>query len=742
MAASSTPNPTATPGVDASATTGLDRIIGGTFGRAKSWVGLMTAYFVASAAAITAFSQLPEPFKSAPLWLRITLISALPVLALVFQAIPELIERNRKNRLMEITGHLQAGYFQLAPRENEASFTRHDGVHEEILRWIEQRTGSVLYLTGLSGSGKSSLLAAWVVPRLQRKDTIVIRLRGYQDPVAVLEQELLRPGVIWQKPTAETGGVRPLIAHVSRYIRPKRLLVVLDQFEEFVILQDPDKQKRFEQLLSDLGKQPIPGLTFLLVFRSDYIGLIEKLALPPLNQNTNWKEVPPFTESAARDFMQGSGLQVSDELLRDVLREAAEIEQTKGIIRPVTINLCGLVLGRFTTGLPRGLRPGGLIRGFLRESILLPPIRDIAPVLVPHLITGYITKCPRSIPELATETANDPAAVRGCLRVLGQSERAIVRPLDAGQQVWEISHDFLVPLLDSIVARWRVSLWRRLRPWLPWIAATTMVVAVMVAANWRRDPILDLEDLGWKVHKTGKVLELEFNGTPPRSSLKALQRISQPQVKLNNLDGISTISEWTVPENLTALDLGGNLKVSDLSPLKDLKNLTTLDIHDTLVSDLSPLKDLKNLTRLDLSYTVVSDLSPLKDLKNLTRLDLSYDHRVSDLSPLKDLKNLTTLNLIANGGGVSDLSPLKDLENLTTLNLSFNHRISDLSPLKDLKNLTTLNLYDATGVSDLSPLKDLENLTTLNVIGTGVRDLSPLKDLKNLKNLTSYILPR
>lgn len=110
------------------------------------------------------------------------------MLALVFHAIPELIERKRKKRLTEITGHLQAACFQLAPREDEASFTRPDGVHEEILRWIEQRTGSVLYLTGLSGSGKSSLLATCVVPRLERMDTIVIRLRGYQDPVSVLER--------------------------------------------------------------------------------------------------------------------------------------------------------------------------------------------------------------------------------------------------------------------------------------------------------------------------------------------------------------------------------------------------------------------------------------------------------------------------------------------------------------------------------------------------------------------------
>src|SRR5271156_2903740 len=132
------PAPVITAGADAPAGW-LGRVIEGTLGRAKSWVGLLTAYVGAFAAAIIAFQKLPEPFKSAPLWLRVTLLSAVPVLALVFHAIPELVERRRKKRLTEITGHLQAGYFQLAPRENEDSFmARADGIHEEILRWIEQ----------------------------------------------------------------------------------------------------------------------------------------------------------------------------------------------------------------------------------------------------------------------------------------------------------------------------------------------------------------------------------------------------------------------------------------------------------------------------------------------------------------------------------------------------------------------------------------------------------------------------
>ena len=745
----------------------LNRVIDSTLGLAKSWVGLMTGYIGATAAAILAFENLPEPLKSAPLWLRVGLLSAIPVLALVFHAIPELADQRRKKRLTEITGHLQTGYFQLSPRDNETSFTRSDGMHEEVLRWIEQRNQPVMYLSGLSGSGKSSLLAAWVLPKLTQNDTLVIRLRGYQNPVAELERALQRPGVIWQKPTAEAGDVRTLLERACRFIRPKRLLVVLDQFEEFVILQNPGARELFERLMPGLRDQPNSDLAFLFVFRSDYIGLIEGLSLPPLNQNTNWKEVPPFTESAARDFVRGSGLEVGDELLRDILREAAEIDQTKGIIRPVTINLCGLVLGRFATGLPRGFRPGGLIRGFLRESISIQPIRDIAPVLIPHLITGNVTKRPRSITELATATAIDPAVVRGCMRLLGQNNRTIVRPLDADQQTWEISHDFLVPLLDSIVARWKVSLWRRLRSLLPWIAAISMVIAVIVATNWRRNPILDLEDLGWKVHQTHNALELDFVGPFPRQSLPILRHISQPLYVKLTCDSIAGISDWTVLKNLTTLDLSGS-PISDVSSLKDLKNLTTLDLSltkvsneslkdlgnlenlttlklaQTMVTEVSPLKDLKNLTTLDLNNTRVKDLSPLKDLKNLTTLDLRLNSTGRDVSSLKDLKNLTTLDLSFKA--ISDVSPLADLKNLTTLNLSDNN-IGNLSPLKDLKNLTTLDLsYNSTsdnidrGIVDLSPLKDLKNLTTLNLSYVNIRDLSPLRDLKNLTTLDlSYV---
>ncbi len=694
----------------------LTRVVDLTARAATSWIGLLTAYVGAVTAAIIAFQKLADPLASWPTWSRVTLVAALPVLVFATHTIPTVVEQQRKKRLSEISGTLQGGYFRLAPLEDEGSFKRADGKHEEILEWlIERDRAKVLYVTGASGSGKSSLLAAWVLPHLERQGTSVIRLRGYQDPLVMLEEELRKPGIIWQRRSTEKkGDLSKLLLSAAQHIRPRRLLIVLDQFEEFVILQDADRQQRFEEFFSALMKNTECDVTLLLVFRSDYIGLIEKLSLPLLTQDTNWKEIPPFTERAASEFISGSGLKVNDDVLRDILREAAEIEQARGLIRPITINLCGLVLGRFASGLPRGFRPGALIRGFLKESISHPSIREISPVLIPQLITGYVTKRPRTVAELATSSRFDPGVVRGCLRLLGQSDRAIVRPVDAQQTTWEISHDFLVPLLDSITANWRTSLWRRSRPWLPWIGVAVLAIVALSIPTWRKDPIRELTDMGWTVRKTGNGLILTIAGVPPKESLSVLMRTGVPlAIELHAFD--NSISQWG-DLNLTYLDVSGS-PVDNVEPLRELKTLTYLNLSSTRVTNLEPLRELKNLETLDLSNTEVNDVEPLRDLKSLRSLNLSQTH-VSNVEPVRELMNLDYLSL--NITKVRDVEPLKNLKNLTVLQLR-NTPISNVEPLKELKNLTDLDLFYSE-VSNIEPLEELPNLSWLELGGTKVSE--------------------
>ena len=692
------------------------------FRLATSWVGLFTAYATAVLLALTQLGKLSKGLQDIGIrpGLGIALIAALPLLALVFSTIPTFIEQRRIKRYSEITGAIETGYFTLRPRDDEEHFGRADNVHQDVLRWIENAGEPVFYLTGASGTGKSSLLSAWVIPRLRRKKHVVIQLRGYEDDLlARVKEELVQPGTIWERAPANTDDLRSLLDRAAQRLNQsaaqnaapndasRRLFIVVDQFEEFLILKDENRRSVFRQFLVDM---PDTGsVTFLLVYRPEYESFFENQPWPRLKLDTNRKVITAFTENAAQEFMGKSGLTVNADLMRAVLREAAEIEQTTGLIRPVTINLCGLVLSRFASGLPRRFR-GGLIRGFLRESVSLPEVRDVAGKLIPQLITDNVTKRPRTIADLAQATLVAPAGVRACLRRLGESDRAIVRPLDEQQETWEISHDFLVPLLDSIVARRTVSWWRSFRPWLPWTAAAVMgIAAVAVPLMTRQDPRVELTRQGWTVSENLGVLNL-YNDNIPPESVPVLRSLP--------------------PFVLTLSD------VRDISALRELKNLTELNLSNTSVNDASALRELKNLTQLDLSETKVTDVSVLRELKSLTQLNLG-GAPVTDVSALRELKNLTSLNL--GGTLVTDVSALRELKNLTQLDLGGTN-VMDVSALRELKDLEKLDL-SYTKVTDVSALRELENLFAVDLSYTKVTDAEVSALQSALPNLKISRLP-
>src|SRR5436853_4410565 len=96
-------------------------------------------------------------------------------------------------------------------------------------------------------------------------------------------------------------------------------------------------------------------------------------------------------------------------------------------------------------------------------------------------------------------------------------------------------------------------------------------------------------------------------------------------------------------------NLGGKVTRDDKLPGKPVIGVN-FNANPGVVTDasLKELKDLKQLTSLDLTSTQVTDvgLQELKDLKQLTTLILT-GAQVTDagLKELKDLKQLTTLNL-------------------------------------------------------------------------------------------------
>ena len=181
-------------------------------------------------------------------------------------------------------------------------------------------------------------------------------------------------------------------------------MIVLGQFEEFFILAGAEQQQGFVTALADLRARSIEGLKLLLVLRSDYTSAIDESKLPLLRQAENWREVGRFTLAAGTRFLAQSGLGLQPDALDRLATSVAELDDSPGMIRPITLNVIGHVLSEGRAIAP-SLDAGRLVHHYIEQSVEQPAIRALAPRVLSELITEQGTKRPRSEQHLAKQRA-------------------------------------------------------------------------------------------------------------------------------------------------------------------------------------------------------------------------------------------------------------------------------------------------------------------------------------------------
>lgn len=213
--------------------------------------------------------------------------------------------------------------------------------------------------------------------------------------------------------------------------------------------------------------------------------------------------------------------------------------------------------------------------------------------------------------------------------------------------------------------------------------------------------------------------------------IKAIEYVSVDAYKGAALEDISCLK---YAENLKTCYLD-NTNVSDLTPIAGLKNLKRLYIYNNeKVTDISALKDLTQLTILDISETKVTDITSLATLKNLERLDISKTD-ITNISAIGNLKDLKWLNM--NDTKVTDISALESATALRYF-LAKNTGISDITPLCMAEYLHNVFLDNCSNISTITPLYDLENLKYLSVAGTKVSDDERLEITKKYLERNQY----
>ncbi len=132
-------------------------------------------YLLSVVAALTVFALLwDHPFlDDMGVGIRIALCVCIVSPVIVTLAF-DLLRRWRNHRLAEWSKRgnpaVTDRYFRLTPYDNSANdrarFHRADGLQDKVFEWIDRSQLPLLFLSGVSGSGKTSLLNASVIPRL------------------------------------------------------------------------------------------------------------------------------------------------------------------------------------------------------------------------------------------------------------------------------------------------------------------------------------------------------------------------------------------------------------------------------------------------------------------------------------------------------------------------------------------------------------------------------------------------
>jgi basic membrane lipoprotein Med (substrate-binding protein (PBP1-ABC) superfamily)/DNA-binding SARP family transcriptional activator len=163
--------------------------------------------------------------------------------------------------------------------EDAADFFGRDRLVSDVMRRIDAGQRLVA-LVGASGSGKSSVVHAGVVPAIRKgaiegsERWLVAQMVPGSRPVLELEAALLRstldaPDSLSEQLTQPDAGL--LRAALRILPRDSRLLLVIDQFEElFALVDDEDERVAFLDLLGPALDDPHGRIVVVLTLRADF----------------------------------------------------------------------------------------------------------------------------------------------------------------------------------------------------------------------------------------------------------------------------------------------------------------------------------------------------------------------------------------------------------------------------------------------------------------------------------------
>jgi hypothetical protein len=345
-----------------------------------------------------------------------------------------------------------------------------------------------------------------------------------------------------------------------------------------------------------------------------------------------------------------SGLNIPPPRLAHILTEAAAVYGPRGLIRPIVLNMVGLVLARIAESPQAGLPTPTLLANDLRAHINQRERRRISRIILPEMLTDADTKSPKSIGELKTATGLEPRLILGFLQDLELAGyvRQISHAPNIADRIWEISHDFVARLLGPIVRRRFETLREKIFKvmYLAFVAAWVLVLGTLfIAAPWlsrqRAEEILR-DRFSMYLHDQGDGY-----------------LASEQSSNFTDLPG--AVDELVNFGSITELNLTNCLRLTNVDGLKGLTALHSLNLTSCLrLTNVDGLKGLTALQSLNLSHcSQLTNVDGLKGLTALQSLNLSGCYRLTNLDGLKGLPALRDLDLTRSSISPDEIAAFK-----------------------------------------------------------------------------------
>ncbi|MBK9147491.1 MAG: hypothetical protein IPM12_06695 [Flavobacteriales bacterium] len=732
--------------------------------------------------ALLYFKYAIEKLVDKELTLQVVFLGLVPLTAIFFvygNYLPKRRARLERMRPKKLSGPSHLDYFTTAPRGEKDAALFADR-YERFVDWAKEPASPVLSLTGESGSGKSSVIRAVLMPWLKEYGVRIMLIRSHDDPLKQMAEALgVEVGAQENMADALANAI-----HTREAAQPggEKHLIIIDQFEEFFLIADEAKkvaalaarkrQDALKHLLHELLRMPPKQTAILLCYRSDHQQLIDRLELPMRIEGRNWMEVVPLPFDLAQQFIKSCpGLEIPEERMELVLKEAARQEGSNKVMKPIVANILGIVLQRMATHPTDWKREKDLLRAYVldglgdevkleRARICKAMLSDTRTAKAWDMAT-LAKRC--DVPITTLENHLIHMGSLGLMRCLNEQEPQI------GRRTWQIAHDFIASLIEKVVSGVYRTVWRVVRPWLApatMVLAGALIVSSIPSAEERAKAELEAAGLTWNastrtitvdreshMKKVGDTTMVDSTIGTFITSARLVQlspffRTLEPtRVDLSKCDSLTNVDGLQGLGALQTLDLSSCWMLTNVDGIQGLGALQTLHLRFCLsLSNVDSLQGLGALQTLDLSECrTLSNVDGLQGLGALQTLDLSGCVRLTNVDGLQGLGALQTLNL-RECRRLTNVDGLQGLGALQTLNLRECWRLTNVDGLQGLGALQTLDLGDCKSLTNVDGLQGLGALQTLDLSGCdsltnadGLQGLGALQtlDLGYCKSLTN-----